>query len=57
MVVPAAAESPRERESLHTAPHKRTVGTSCLRVADGMFGSLTNQTRQEQDSNVFILHL
>lgn len=25
------------------ALHKRTAGTSCLRVADGLFGSLNNQ--------------
>ena len=35
------------KERLHLSPHK-TVGSSCLGVTGGVFGSLNNQTHQEQ---------
>lgn len=42
VVFPEAAELPGEREATY-GPTQEEHGTSCLRVDDGMFGSLNNQ--------------
>lgn len=45
------------KEKLNLSSHKRTVGTSCLGVTDRVFGSLKNQTHQEQGTFFFLIFI
>lgn len=55
VVFPAAAESPRERESLHTAPHRRRVGAALGWLMACLGVLLTKPDRNRTQMSLFFI--